>query len=106
LPSITSTSPGRAIAIAGMDHQVVARADLDREGGTGDAHRAREGRDAPVHGAAAAGHVGEDRRGEGRGRAHRPGRDALEVAADVGEGCGGLVVHFDPFRARRRSRRG
>ena len=69
----------------GVDHQVVAGAHFDGEGGAGQLHARAQRLDAAVQGAAAAGHVGEDGGLEFGGLLDDVGGHALEVANDVGQ---------------------
>ncbi|MNY43915.1 hypothetical protein D3C86_1789000 [compost metagenome] len=65
-----------------MDHQVVAGPHFDGEGRARNLHVLVHGRNAAVHGAAAAGDIGQDRGLKGGSLLHDVGGHTFDVADD------------------------
>jgi len=89
LPSITRMSPGFAIEIAAWIMRLSPARTSIVNAGPARRIAGETRRDAGIERSAAPGHVGEDGRGERSRLAHDFGRDALEIAADVGQRCRG-----------------
>ncbi len=85
LPSITSTSPGLAIAMAAWIIRLSPGRTSTVRAVPASFMRGLQRLDAAVEGAAAAGHVGQDGRLQFGGPRHDSGGDAFEVANDVGQ---------------------